>query len=284
MSSHTDGPAQPDRVDRRGGGAPLAWYRAIPSGVDRDLRRWRSRVARRARDERLAKRRHMQKELLDVLRCPFCGGRLELVSSSFHRCDADEIVEGILGCHCCVYPVVAGIPLVHLDHAVVEAREHIEAGRPDQAFRRMLSLDDTAAARFEGIAASDTATYRDVVEALGPGFEGGYFLYRFSDPTYVVAEAVVRTAAKAVMRAEGGAGGTVRRARAIDVCGGSGHLTRSLLGLSSPPSVLADLYFPKLWLARRFTAPGCPPACFHGNIPPPLSQHPFHLLLRPPPS
>ena len=27
----------------------------------------------------------MNIELLDILRCPFCGARLELVSSMFHR-------------------------------------------------------------------------------------------------------------------------------------------------------------------------------------------------------
>ena len=103
---------------------------------------------------------------------------------------------------------------------------------------------------------SETATYRELVEALGPNFEGGYFLYRFSDPTFIVANAVVRAAAGTVLH------GT---RRAIDVCGGSGHLTRSLMDLSSPAPVLADLYFAKIWLARRFTAPGCEPVCCDGN-------------------
>ena len=56
----------------------------------------------------------MRIETLDILRCPYCGGRLELVTSSYHRRDADEIHDGILGCHCCVFPVVAGIPVLHL--------------------------------------------------------------------------------------------------------------------------------------------------------------------------
>src|SRR5204862_5928725 len=109
-------------------------------------------------------------------------------------------------------------------------------------------LDDgEQAAKFEAVAASKTSTYRDVVESLGPNFEGGYFLYRFSDPTYVVADAVVRSAAGTVLHGA---------RRAVDICGGSGHLTRSLMDLSSPAPVLADLYFAKVWLARRFTAPG----------------------------
>jgi uncharacterized protein YbaR (Trm112 family) len=213
----------------------------------------------------------MRFETLDLLRCPYCGGRLELVTSSYHRRDDDEIHDGILGCHCCVFPVVAGIPVLHLLAGTSIAREHIEAGAPDRALRAMFNLDDDEqATRFDAVASSDSATYRDLVEALGPNFEGGYFLYRFSDPTYVVAQAVVRAVAGTVL----GGGG-----RAIDICGGSGHLTRSLLELSSSAPVLADLYFAKIWLARRFTAPGCEPVCCDGNAPLPFARGVFRYAM-----
>jgi uncharacterized protein YbaR (Trm112 family) len=208
---------------------------------------------------------------LDILRCPYCGGRLELVSSLFHRRDGDEIHEGILGCSCCIFGVVEGIPIMHLNEASTTARAHVEAGRPDLARRAMFGLDDDQhAARFDDVVASDAATYRDVVEALGPNFEGGYFLYRFSDPTYVVASAVVRAVAGTVL----GSGG-----RAIDICGGSGHLTRTLLEVSSPAPVLADLYFSKIWLARRFTAPGCEAVCCDGNGPFPFARGAFRYAM-----
>src|SRR6266480_2807716 len=142
----------------------------------------------------------MRLETLEILRCPFCGGRLELVDSHFNRRDGDDIVDGVLGCHCCVFPIVAGIPIMHLEAAAVAARGLVEAGRPDAAARKMFGLDDhSQAARFEEIAASPNATYRETVDALGPGFEGGYFLYRFSDPTYVVADAVVRAVGSATL-------------------------------------------------------------------------------------
>ena len=38
-------------------------------------------------------------ETLDVLRCPYCGGRLSLVDSLYHRSAAGEIHDGILGWH-----------------------------------------------------------------------------------------------------------------------------------------------------------------------------------------
>ena len=210
-------------------------------------------------------------DTLDLLRCPYCGGRLGLVDSIFHRRAGDEIHDGMLGCHCCVFPVVDGIPVLHLLPGASLAREQVEAGRPDLARRTMFGLDDDdQAAAFDAVASSETATYRDTVEALGPNFEGGYFLYRFSDPTYVVAQAVARAVGTAVL------GGT---RRAIDICGGSGHVTRSLLDLSSAPPVLADLYFAKVWLARRFTAPGCEPVCCDGNAPMPFARGAFGFAM-----
>ncbi len=135
----------------------------------------------------------------------------------------------------------------------------------------MFGLDDpTQSDIFERVASSPDATYRETVDAFGPNFEGGYFLYRFSDPTFVVANAVVNAVAGTVL-ADGG--------RAIDVCGGSGHLTRSLLELSASPPVLADLYFAKVWLARRFTAPGCEPVCCDGNAPLPFARGAFRFAM-----
>lgn len=213
----------------------------------------------------------MRIETLELLRCPYCGGRLTLVESLFHRSTTEEIQDGILGCHCCVFPVIDGIPVLHLLPGASQAREQVQAGRPELARRTMFGLDGEAhAERFDAIASSDAATYRDTVEALGPNFEGGYFLYRFSDPTYIVASAVARSVAAAVLRPG---------QRAIDICGGSGHITRSLLDLSAAPPVLADLYFAKVWLARRFTAPGCEPVCCDGNAPMPFARGAFAFAM-----
>jgi hypothetical protein len=108
---------------------------------------------------------------------------------------------------------VDGIPVMHLQPAATAARELIEQGRPDHARRAMFGLDDEGEAeRFDGLASSGTATYRSIVEALGEHIEGGYFLYRFADPTYVVGHAVVRAVAGTCSAA----------AAAMGICGGSG--------------------------------------------------------------
>jgi hypothetical protein len=51
------------------------------------------------------------------------------------------------------------------------------------------------------------------------------------------------------------------------------------MDLSSPPPVLADLYFAKIWLARRFTAPGCEPVCCDGNSPMPFARGAFRFAM-----
>lgn len=209
----------------------------------------------------------MHTSTLDILRCPYCGGGLELVTSMYHARRGDEIDCGILGCACCIFPLVAGIPVMHLLPASEAARAHVEAGRPQLAFGAMVGFgDDPRTARLAEMARSEAATFRDVVQALGPDFEGGYLLYRFTDPTYITAHAVVRAVAGTVLR------GT---RRAVDLCGGTGPLTRALVGLSTATPIVADLYFSKVWLARRFTIPGCDAVCCDGNAPLPFARGAF---------
>ena len=212
----------------------------------------------------------MRPALLDILRCPFCGGRLAVVASAFHRRSGDDLVDGVLGCHCCTFPVVDGIPILHLEPASKAAQACLERGDADAAFRALMGIDDEArAAAFDSARRRSDATYRDVVSSLGPHFEGGYFLYRFSDPTYVVAQAIV-TAVGRVCMDKGGA--------AIDVCGGSGHLSRVLAALTPEP-LLADFFFAKLWLAKRFVAPTCQPVCCDGNAPLPFVSDAFRFAV-----
>src|SRR5438552_126110 len=83
------------------------------------------------------------------------------VTSLFHETDGDEIENGILGCQCCIFPVVSGIPILHLQSTATAARDQIQAGRPDVARRLMFDLEnDDDAEAFEAICGSPTATYQ----------------------------------------------------------------------------------------------------------------------------
>ena len=209
----------------------------------------------------------MRVETLALLRCPSCGGRVDVKDDLFHRTSSDEILDAVIGCWCCHFAIVAGIAVMTLEGVADTARQQVEDGNPDAALLTMIGAEDEAvSARI----ADPDATYRDIVEALGPSFEGGYFLYRFSDPTFVTADGVARALADAVLKSP---------ARAVDLCGGSGHLTRTLASLSSVPPVLLDLSFTKVWLARRFTAPGCEGVCADAHAPLPFASRAFDLTI-----
>jgi hypothetical protein len=72
----------------------------------------------------------------------------------------------------------------------------------------------------------------------------------------------------------------VTAGRWLDLCGGTGHFTRVLDGLRpAGGTVLADLFFWKLWLAKRFTSPGCEPVCCDANQPLPFARATFSLVV-----
>jgi SAM-dependent methyltransferase len=209
----------------------------------------------------------MRLETLAIIRCPYCGGRVDLKDSLFHRREGDEVLDAVLGCHCCHFVVISGIAVMTVEGQADTARQQVEAGQPDAAARTMLGIEDEATA---SCLDDESATYRDIVNALGSNFEGGYFLYRFSDPTFVVADGVVRSLAAGAL-ADGGS--------VIDLCGGSGHLTRTLRGVTGRPALLMDLSFVKLWLARRFTAVGCEAVCADAHSPLPFASGAFRLAV-----
>ena len=221
----------------------------------------------------------MQASLLDILRCPFCGTAVSIVEDATLVGEGDRIDAGVLGCECCAFPIVAGIPVMMADETTRRALHALESGRSDEALFDLLGLSDDAERRerFRALVARDTATYRDALEILCGDAEGTYFLYRFTDPTFVAAEALLRAIGQRQWPLQG---------RTLDLCGGSGHLTRVLTGIhppggrdSVPGTVLADVCFWKLWLARRFTAPDCGPVCCDANHPLPFARGTFSTVL-----
>jgi hypothetical protein len=176
----------------------------------------------------------------------------------------------VAGCACCAYPIVAGIPVMIADDRARAAMNAIEAGRPDAALDVMLDLDEARRTAFHALVArGDEATYREALDLLCLDAEGTYFVYRLSDPTFVTASGVLRALAQAPHVTDGWI---------VDVCGGSGHLTRVLAGLGrrgragAGRTIVADVYFWKLWLATRFTAPGVQAVCADANDPLPFQR------------
>ena len=220
----------------------------------------------------------MHASLLDILRCPFCGTAVSIVENDALAREGARIEEGVLGCECCAFPVVAGIPVMMANETTRHALHALEAGRGDEALFGLLGLSDDKARQehFRVLMTRDTATYRDALELLCHDAEGTYFLYRFTDPTFVTAEALLQAIGQQRWPVEG---------RTLDLCGGSGHLTRVLTRLRpsgaplDPGTILADLYFWKLWLASRFTAPDSGPVCCDANHPLPFAPGTFSTVV-----
>ena len=209
----------------------------------------------------------MQASLLTVLRCPFCGTALNLVAEVPVVRRGDDLESAVLGCACCAYPVVAGIPVVIAGDRERAAMNAIEAGHHQEALALMLALDGPRREAFRLLVdRGAAATYREAIDVLSPDAEGTYFVYRLSDPTFVTASGVLRALAQAPATLDGWV---------VDVCGGSGHLTRVLTGLRGERpggTIVADLYYWKLWLGARMTVPGAHAVCCDANDPLPLAR------------
>ena len=214
----------------------------------------------------------MREALLDVLRCPFCGSRLTVVDNEALVRAGGHIEWGVLGCDCCAYPIVAGIPVFIADDHTRNAMHTMEAGDQERALLMLLGLDDARAESFRRLLGRrEHATYREALAILSLDAEAECFLYRFSDPTYLTMQAL--------LRGLGEDRSSLSKA-ALDLCGGSGHLTRVIAGLNPAGGTIdADVYFWKLWMARRFTVPDCDAVCCDANNPLPFSRDTFSLVV-----
>lgn len=209
---------------------------------------------------------------LKLLRCPFCGGELKVEPSPALEMVRGGLQTGVLGCACCAYPVVAGIPYLRSGQAARTALGLLDVGKADEALGSLLGLDSRRRKAFEASrGGAGPFTYRQALETLSPMPEGTYFLYRFSDPTFLVSEALVRVL---------GQNGRCTRGRLLDLCGGTGHLTRTFCDLAPDGEVwLADVEFWKVWLARQFVAPQCHAVVCDSNQPLPFARESFSLVV-----
>jgi uncharacterized protein YbaR (Trm112 family)/SAM-dependent methyltransferase len=217
------------------------------------------------------KQGRVRETLLDILRCPFCGSRLTLVGNQALECAHGRIESGVLGCDCCAFPVVAGIPVLIADDTTREAMHQLEAGQREQALVTLLGLDDARRMSFQSLMEQPRPTYREALSILSLDAEADCFLYRFSDPTFVMIDALVTSLAQT---------SRLDPRPVLDLCGGSGHLTRVLAGLGPAGGVInADVYFWKLWMARRFTSPSSDAVCCDANNPLPLVRDACSLVV-----
>jgi uncharacterized protein YbaR (Trm112 family)/SAM-dependent methyltransferase len=212
----------------------------------------------------------MQSRLLDILRCPLCGGCFRLEPNAYLEV-RKEVLTGKLVCPCSAYPIVAGIPYLRAGTRAEAVLDLLESGAGEKALFRLLGLRKAEQGKFREYARDPQQwTFRNVLSLLGPEAESMYFLYRFSDPNYLCG----RAALQAFGRDPRCWSGLV-----LDLGGGPGHFSRMLCRLSRGRDViLVEREFWKIWLARQFLAPACQPLCATAQLPLPFAPGLFSLV------
>lgn len=215
----------------------------------------------------------MHTNFLQVLQCPYCGGSFELETGPNLRLRGEEIAHGVIRCQCAAYPVVDGIPVLLAGYGGEGDFQRMLANEPEKALCAMLDLDEARQESFKQLLARGSdVTYREWVSFFSPGNEGPYFIHRFANPTYLVAQTILRAL---------GSDGRAFAGRVVDLCGGAGHLARTLCRLAGNAAgrevVLTETNFWKLWLARRIVAPQCVPVCCDAEAPLPFKRGSFSM-------
>jgi uncharacterized protein YbaR (Trm112 family) len=213
----------------------------------------------------------MRLKFLEILNCPFCGFQLHLQQDSILEMHDDEVCQGILVCQCCTYPIVAGIPYIRTGSEAEKTMDFLEKGEKEQALYTLLGVDVERQQKFKDLQLDkQTITFRKALEILCTDAEGFYLFYRFSDPTFLSSQAVLRAV---------GQNPHCFNRYVLDLCGGTGHFTRSLCSFADAEKViLADISFWKIWLAKQFIAPDCHPVCCNANEPLPFAKTMFSLV------
>ena len=134
----------------------------------------------------------MLRDTLAWLRCPFCGTNLSIVNNNALEATETKVNFGVLGCECCAFPIVDGIPVLIANDASREAIRALETGTRDAARNILLNLDENGATELSKQLSNSPTTFRELLPLLNQDAETEYFLYRFSDPTYRVSAATVQ--------------------------------------------------------------------------------------------
>lgn len=163
------------------------------------------------------------------------------------------------------WPVVDGIPFLRADRRPLAdaALAALDAGQTDTALVLLLADQDNWArtpppsetARRRVVAEAATLSFRAAMDLLAFGPVGHYFAHRWTDPTFLSGLALAEAHA---------APGAV-----FELACGAGHFLRAFERHGMPVAG-GDIVFAKLWLARRWVAPGAKLVCFDAAAPWPL--------------
>ena len=163
------------------------------------------------------------------------------------------------------WPVIEGIPFLRAGRRALAdaALAALDAGDTEHALVLLLGDQDdwartpppSKADRTE-VVRTPGLSFRDAMDRLAFGPVGAYFAHRWSDPTFL--------SGLALAEAHWPAPDCV-----FELACGAGHFLREF-ARAAPVVAGGDLVFAKLWLARRYVAPGALLVCFDAAAPWPL--------------
>ena len=107
------------------------------------------------------------------------------------ECAHGRIESGVLGCDCCAFPVVAGIPVLIADDTTREGDASVGSRSAGTGVVHAARPRRRAGMSFQSLMQHPRPTYRDALAILSLDAEADCFLYRFSDPTFVMIEALL---------------------------------------------------------------------------------------------
>jgi len=254
-------------------------------------------------------------DLLEQLRCPYCGSELEVAWRE--PTEGRSIRNGILRCFCYQYPIIHGIVVLRQCSTaagpdVCWMVDRLKQGDSPGALHHALNLTypnflcrtlRQRLARFTGslfarylawferkrtarrVISDRSLTFEQALRLMVPESYAQYLLHRYASPGFLAAVAMLSILPEAVAGPVGGHGSGEAAvasppARVLDLGCGSGHasyvIENNLPGFSS---VAADHDFRNLYLARRFLIPRTACVCLDAEAPLPFPEEFFDVVL-----
>lgn len=165
------------------------------------------------------------------------------------------------------WPVIERIPFMRADRRTLAdaALQALDAGNAEHALVLLLGDQDnwartpppSEADRLALVRTAATLTFRAAMDRLAFGAVGTYFAHRWSDPTFLSGLALAEAHWN-------------EPACVFELACGAGHFLREFARVT-PMVSGGDIVFAKLWLARRYIAPGARLVCFDAAVAWPLA-------------
>lgn len=235
----------------------------------------------------------VRQSFLRMLRCPYCGGDLELEDRPPHNGTAVEY--GTLRCQCYRYGIVLGIVVLRQASAPSDNTDPVvaalDAGKCDRALDVLLAhetaslrrhrpriprLADWLNGRTESRPGPTTfpasESLRSVLRRWRPDSYGEYLEYRYANPSLLGSIPVIAAMAANLSHGEG----DECPPWVIDIGCGIGHTAYLLKSLAPRAQVVAaDLDFLNLLLAKQYVLPDENFVCFDAEAGLPFKDDAF---------